>query len=192
VRSWTIVDYYLRRTPSFWSVKRALQGVHIVLAEEGDDITVYGINETLEAVSCELRYGIFELAGQYVMDERKDVVLPPNTSTRLASFPRERWEDVNSSLAFGMLLRDGRVIAKNRLALPLMKELRWPKADVKVKVEGGRAVFVSDAFAWGVCLDLDGEKRLEDNMFDLFPGVPHEMAWEFADPPRILRVGNLV
>lgn len=110
VRSWTIVDYYLRRTPSFWSVKRSMEPIHLVLAEENDQVAVYGVNETLAAVSGELRYGLFELAGGYPLDQRKSVVLPPNTSTRLASFPREQWKNVNTSLAFGMLTRDGQVI----------------------------------------------------------------------------------
>ena len=49
----------------------------------------------------------------------------------------------------------------------------------------------SDAFAWGVCLDVDGEAALADNCFDLLPGLPHTVPWP-AEPgePRVVRVGN--
>jgi len=43
---------------------------------------------------------------------------------------------------------------------------------VSVKLQNGRAIFRSDRFAWRVCLDLDGEQRLPDNFFDIFPGIP--------------------
>src|SRR5581483_10511101 len=35
VRSWTIVDYYLRRTPSFHPVRRAFLQVGVVVVQEG-------------------------------------------------------------------------------------------------------------------------------------------------------------
>ncbi len=50
---------------------------------------------------------------------------------------------------------------------------------------------MQSSYAWRVCLDLDGERRLADNFFDLLPGLPYELDW----PPelgeaRVLRVGN--
>ena len=48
----------------------------------------------------------------------------------------------------------------------------------------------SPTFAWGVCLDLDGEQPLADNFFDVYPGQPYAIDWPAALPPRILGVGN--
>ena len=67
----------------------------------------------------------------------------------------------------------------------------WPRAEVRVRREGGRAIFESDVFAWRVCLDLDGETRLPDNFFDILPGVPTVLDWpDSLGEPRIFRLGN--
>jgi beta-mannosidase len=185
------VDYYLRRTPAFWNVRRALAPVHVVLAQEGGEVVAFGVNETAQPVTAGLRYGVFDLAGGFPLDSRKDVTLAPNASSRLASFPAGAWKDPHASLAFAILERDGRVLARNRLVLPLFKELKWPRAEVRVRAGNGRAVFESPTFAWGVCLDLDGETPLADNFFDVYPGIPHAIEWRQAQPPAVLHVGNL-
>ncbi len=70
--------------------------------------------------------------------------------------------------------------------------MKWPRAKVSVKVSGGKAVFTSPVFSWRVCLDLDGEARLPDNFFDVWPGVPVVLPWpKSLGTPRILRTGNL-
>ena len=189
VRSWTTVDYYLRRTPAFWSVKRAMQPVTVILAEEGENIVVYGVNEQIHAVCGELHFGIFALAGGYPLEERGNVILPANASTQLASFPKSKWSEPTGSLAFATLEQGGRLLARNRLILPLLKELQLPKAHVTVALQQGKAVFRSETFAMGVCLDLDGETALPDNMFDVYPGMAYEMPWADEQPPRILHVG---
>jgi beta-mannosidase len=190
-RSWTIVDYYLRRTPSFQPVRRALAPVSVVVAQEGGEVVVFGINETARTIRAELRYGVLSLAGGYPVDRRADVELPPNASTPLARFPVKEWKNPAKSAAFAMLTRGGNLLARNRLFLPFFKDLKWAPAKVRVRVENGRAVFESKAFAWGVCLDLDGETPLADNFFDVYPGVPYSIRWSGRKPPKVLRVGNL-
>ncbi|MEI6085704.1 MAG: hypothetical protein WCS70_15580 [Verrucomicrobiota bacterium] len=190
-RSWTIVDYYLRRTPSFHPVRRAMQPVTVVVAEEGKEIVIFGINETSQPVNAELRYGIFNLAGNYPLDHTEAVTLAPNASTRLASFPRAAWKNPKASAAFAILHDGDRLIARHRLILPLFKELKWPSARVNIRVRAGRATFESKTFVWGVCLDLDGERKLPDNFFDLYPGIPHTIRWTSRTKPKVLATGNL-
>ena len=88
VRSWTIIDYNLRRTPAFHAVRKAFSPVHVVLARAAGLIRIYGLNEGCEARALMLRSGVFTLAGDYPRDEECSVVLPPNASTCLAAFPR--------------------------------------------------------------------------------------------------------
>jgi beta-mannosidase len=83
------------------------------------------------------------------------------------------------------------LIARNRLFEGFWKDLAWPAAEVGVRVEGGRAVFSCEAFAVGVCLDLDGERALADNFFDVYPGMDYAIDWSDDAPPAIVRVGNL-
>jgi beta-mannosidase len=191
VRSWTTVDHRLRRTPAFHPVRRAFQPVSVVVHEDGDRIVITGVNDTQAEVRGELRHGLFAIAGGYPLERRGAVVLAANAATELASFPRSAWGDIKAQLAFAELSVAGTVVARHRLMLPLPVELTWAPAQIMVRVEKGMAIFTSPTFAWGVCLDLDGERVLGDNYFDLFPGTPYAIPWPHAEPPHIVGVGNL-
>ena len=191
-RSWTIVDYRLRRTPAFWPVRRAFAPVTVAVTREGKTVRVYGINDGPE-ISASLRYGLLALAGNYPSDNTIPVTLPANASTVIAEFSAALWDrlGVTSHVAFAVLAADGRELARDALILPLFREMRWPAADVKIQCADGRATFTSSTFAWRVCLDLDGEAALPDNFFDVYPGIPTVLPWpKSLGRPRILRTGN--
>lgn len=191
-RSWTIVDYYLRRTPAFVAVRRALQPLHVVVAEERDEIVVFGVNERSQPWNGTVRYGLFNLAGGRPFDRTLPATLPPNSSSRIAAFKKRDWKAPSASAAFAMLLEGDTVAARNRLFLPFFKDLKWSVPRLKVRVDAGKAVFASDTFVWGVCLDLDGRKPMPDNFFDVYPGIPHVIPWRSSRKPEVRFVGNLV
>ena len=89
---WTIVDYYRRKKLAYHPVRRAFAPVTVVVAEEGDEITVFGVNDTPQAWSGELRFGLFLLAGGLPTDHTESVTLPANASTPLARLARADWE----------------------------------------------------------------------------------------------------
>jgi beta-mannosidase len=54
-------------------------------------------------------------------------------------------------------------------------------------------IFRADKFIWGVLLDINGEKDLPDNNFDLIPGVPYKIKWPEDKPmPKVLITGNKI
>jgi beta-mannosidase len=188
-RSWTIVDYRLRRTPSFHPVRRAFAPIHVVLAEVGDEIVVFGINETQTARKLDLRHGLFTLDGTYPRDLTVGVELAPNASMVVARIPRIALTDPTRMLAFALLLENGREVARNRLILPLFKEMHWSNAKVEVHVEAGLARFTCPTFAFNVCIDQSGDET-SDNFFDVYPGIPTTIPWTKPQPPRVMFVGN--
>jgi beta-mannosidase len=193
-RSWTIVDFYLRRTPAFHPVRRAMAPLAVVVVRADDRVRVFGVNDGPEWRGS-LRYGLFALAGARPLDESRPVTVPANASTPLAEFDARRWDrlGVRTHAAFALLAdAAGREVARDRLMLPFFKEMRWPRARVSVTVRDGRAVFRSRTFAWRVCLDLDGERALPDNFFDVYPGIATVLDWPAAlGAPVIRRIGNL-
>ena len=192
VRSWTPVDYYLRRTPAFPVVRRAMQPVHVVVAQEKDEVLVFGVNDSPHGWQGRLRYGLFQLAGGRSKDQTIPISVPANASTALARFPMSEWTNPRDTIAFAMLeAQDGSVVARNRLILPRFKELAWAPPQLQTRQENGRAVFESDTFVWGVCLDLDGEELLSDNFFDVWPGIPYDIPWPAGRELRVLHTGNL-
>ncbi|MBI2303114.1 MAG: hypothetical protein HYU66_29755, partial [Armatimonadetes bacterium] len=190
---WTIVDYYRRRKLAYHPVRRAFAPVTVVVAAEGDSVTVYGINETGEEWRGELRHGIFSLAGGLPLDRTDAVVLPPNASTPLAAFERSAWAvaGTRESGAFAVLQQGGAEVARHRRFVERFGDLHFIRPKIDVQFEGGRLTLRSEVFAWGVCLDLDGEMALPDNCFDLLPGVPYTLPWDDElGPPRVIKTGN--
>ena len=60
--------------------------------------------------------------------------------------------------------------------------------DYKIIATGDGYKLESDRFVMGVCLDLEGGSPLEDNMFDLYPGIPCRL--RAAAPPVVQETVN--
>lgn len=195
VRSWVIVDYYLRRTPSFHPVRRAFSPLTVVITQEKERVRFYGVNEG-EPWKGQLRYGLCVLAGDYPLSRTIEVVLPANSSTCIAEFDFATWQKLGMTthVAFALLLEHERAIAQDRLILPFFKEMQWhPRPEIQIDWDGNRARFLSKEFAWNLCLDLEGDKPFPDNFFDLLPGVPRELPWPASlGQPVLLRIGNSI
>jgi len=190
---WTIVDYYRRKKLAYHPVRRAFQPITVVVTCDDSEVVIFGVNDTPQPWAGQLRYGFFLLAGTRTRDECVSVELPANASTPLARLPRADWEklDLRRSGAFAVLFRNGRPVAQHRLFLERFKDLAFVQPRITLAVKDGLLHAVSDAFAWAVCLDVDGETPLPDNCFDLIPGISYEMSWpaNFGEP-RIIRLGN--
>ena len=172
-RSWTIVDYYLRKTPSYHAVRRAFSPVSVVVVQEENDIHIYGINDTLETVQGQLRFGAFRTNGQYVMDERIDVRLQANASTVLATIDKGIVQSAGKreTMAFACLLNEkGAEQSTSRYSALKYTELNLCKSDIHIQKVGNAYELSSKVYVMGVCLGIDGDEQVDDNMFDLFPG----------------------
>ncbi len=190
---WTIVDYYLRKKLAYHPVRRAFQPVTVVVAMENEAVTVFGVNDTPHPWQGEVRYGLFTLAGALPREETLPVTLAANTATPLAHFPRAEWDALGLAQtgAFAVLYQQGTCIAQHRLFLARFHELEFAIPTIEITVEHSTLILRADAFAWGVCLDVDGELPLADNCFDLLPGIPYTLPWatELGEP-RIVHIGS--
>ncbi|MHB9026673.1 MAG: beta-mannosidase [Armatimonadota bacterium] len=190
---WTIVDYYLRKKLAYHPVRRAFQPITVVIAEEEGEVTVYGVNDTPDAWSGSIRYGLFTLAGEYPSDISVNVTLPANASIPLGSFKREAWDTLGLEQcgAFAVLTQGEALVAQHRLFLARFKDLEFREPQVSVTRTADTVTLASAVFAWGVCLDVDGEAPLADNCFDLLPGIPYTVPWwEELGEPRIAAIGS--
>ena len=197
---WTIVDYYLRRKLDYHPVRRAFGAVTVVPAIEGGatedgHVLVFGVNDTAADWRGTVRYGIAQLAGGLPVDDSRAAAIPANTAVELARIPMARWQQIGTkkSVAFALLLDGGAAVAQNRIFIERFKDMAWAKPEIAVRRDGAHAVFASKAFAWGVAIDLNGERPLPDNCFDILPGIEYRIPWPAREPlPSVVRVGNLV
>jgi beta-mannosidase len=187
---WTIVDYYLRKKLAYHPVRRAFQPVTTVLAMEHDTVKVFGVNDSPVDWQGTLRYGIFRLSGRYNVDERLPIVIPANASAVLASISAVQWNNRKATGAFGILEKDGKQVAQYRLFTERFKDMSFSKPVVKITRGKGTVTLESDVFVWGACIDVDGEKEVPDNCFDLLPGIPYTIPWTDKEMPKIEFTGN--
>ena len=194
-RSWTVVDYYLRRTAAFYPVQRAMAPIAVVVARDGDQVRIFGVNDTPSAWTGSLNYGLFTLGGDYPQAMDRQVTLAANAAQELVAFPAAAWDDydIAQTVAFAALAdRRGELVARHRLILPRFGTLKWSPAKVEVTRSAEGAVFSSPTFVWGVCIDLEGN-AVGDNFFDVWPDRPYRIPWSADQPlPSILFTGNLI
>jgi beta-mannosidase len=190
---WTTVDYYLRRKLAFYVVKRAFAPVTVVVAHEGDLVRIYGVNDSPIDWIGQVRYGLVALAGGYPLDRHADAVLPANSSTPLGEFPTAAWDaaGLTTTGAFAVLSREGEQVAQHRLFRARFGELQFAPPAITLERTAGAVTLTSPTFAWGVCLDVEGDRPLLDNCIDLLPGVPYRMPWPDAlGDPAVVYVGS--
>ena len=216
---WTIVDCYLRRKLAYHPVRRAFAPVNVIPVVDGDTVRIFGVNDTPEPWTGEVRFGLFRLdgaiplpltpslqgrggdgipppregGGQGEGGEGRVVTLPPNASTVIGEIPMEQWRSLgeDSSGVFALLTQEGRTVAQNRVFVTRFKDLKWAEPKIEIERRGDMAVFTSPTFVWAVCLDPDCESPVADDVFDLLPGIPYEVPWpEDKQPPTVRRCAS--
>lgn len=179
-RSWTILDDEGRRNPAFYAVSRAFAPIRPVLVEgENGCAEVYGINDTDSTFGGVLSFGVFRSDSEDVSRQEQPIRLPARTVTRLAALPSAAAPQTESGslpIAFALLSDEsGRLIARDRLLTHRYFAYRLLPPVIQTVREGDYTVFQSDRYVMGVCLDLDGEAAMSDNLFDLYPGIPYRV-----------------
>lgn len=189
---WTIVDYYSRKKLAYHPVRRAFAPIAVVLAAEGNKINVYGVNDNASDWAGSLQFGIFNTGGGYEVDETKDVSLPANASTVIASFDRATYEKAGYSDhgAFAVLKKGDVTISQHKLLMNKFKEMVLEKPDISIQVKGNTAILSSNVFVWGACIDINGEADYTDNCFDLFPGIPYTIELNKGEKITVKTTGN--
>jgi hypothetical protein len=110
----------------------------------------------------------------------------------LAIFPARQWKEKNTkgSGAFSILEQNGKIIAQYHLFIERFRDMKLSKSNIKITYGKGSATFQSEAFVWGVCIDINGEKKIEDNCFDILPGIPYTIPWTEKAMPKVIFTGN--
>ncbi|MDX9974228.1 MAG: beta-mannosidase, partial [FCB group bacterium] len=174
---WTIIDYYLRRKPSWWFVRRAFAPLRLILRATGDKtaIRVVVANDHPEAQSFTLEYGYVSMDGN-VRDLQTIVCdAPALARTEAVCFPlngHDRTAGLWYAKAPGMpAVPLGLFRAEDYRRLHTIDpRLTWTLEP------GPRLRIRAEAYAHAVRLTLPEGVLPEDNFFDLLPGETRDIA----------------
>jgi hypothetical protein len=135
---------------------------------------------------------LFGINGEYPFCEHKNVSLPPNSSTLIASFEKSAFEKAGfkDHGAFALLKDKETMVSQHRLFLTKFKEMNLPKPQISIRKSDDKMILVSPVFVWGLCLDLDGESDIPDNCFDLLPDIPYVVNCKKDSRFEIKMTGN--
>lgn len=191
---WSIVDYYNRRKLPYYSVRRAFQPVNVVVVEDSTSFKIYGVNDNPVDWTGQVQFGVFETKRPLLINQQKKCVIRSNSSTIIASIDKKTMDSsqwVGAGVFVRLLNPDKTVFAQNRMFNVKFKDLAWHKPDILIERRGKTAVFKSSVYVWSACIDLDGEKELPDNNFDLIPNLEYTIPWpENSALPVIVKTGN--
>ncbi|MBN1458529.1 MAG: hypothetical protein JXA57_03270, partial [Armatimonadetes bacterium] len=191
---WTIVDYFLRRKPSYYTVRRAFSPEMVSFSEDEGGLSIWLVNDRLWAVDGLLEFGIGRLSQPETrLLGRASHVVPANRSQRLLAFPIPDGfaeEERGDSFFWARWLRDGEIISWQHQWLAPWGEaalsepgLKWSLLSVN---EDEHVLDISaERYAWMVELSPRDELDFEDNYFDLGAGQSREIRiWGPSDLAR--------
>jgi beta-mannosidase len=171
-RSWGTIDYFGRRTPAFWPVKRSFAPVAAEFVDAGESYDIYGISDLLTDTPAKLSYGYMLTSGEIKLTT-VEVTVKANDSVVVARLPKAELPE--GAIPVLELEVEGAPLFRRRFIDKEHKLIGLEKTDIRVVKNGdGTATYTADKPVFGVCLDLDGDDgELSDNYFDLFPGRPY-------------------
>jgi beta-mannosidase len=190
---WTIIDYYLRRKPSYYAFKRACRPVRIIVRRRGRFAVTRIVNDSREKLSGRVSLGWARVDGASSSVRSMSVRIPANG---MIEVERERIPPASTQapedwIYVAHLEGKGFEPDDNMLALVPHRELRLPRPTLEVADAGDCIVLWSDSYCHGVHVPDAGKKTLSDNYFDLLPGIPKTVRRTDGRSKRSLRFRTL-
>lgn len=184
---WTIVDYYLRRKPSFYWVRKAYAPVAVFVRVEGDSAHSYLVNDTTKEIDLLLTMETGDLVGNR-NELQKRIVVPANGVINGPAL------ECGSGYALAEVALDGVVVSDDLILSRFPAEMDVPEVSISCKsreVDGELELTVSsDGFGHFVSLDLPDGAVPSDNYFNLLARRPRVVRVKGAGADEV-RVGAL-
>lgn len=173
---WTVVDYYLRKKPSYYYVKKVYEPIHISFRVGNNSLEIMVTNETYKSLTLDVEYGIESFDGIILMKGKGSLNLPPIGPIKVGEIDTSRILKTykNKVFVYAKLYDKNVCISSNRTFLVDFKDLDLPEAKViprlsLIRDNEYQMTLSTDNFAWFVCIDCPDDVELSDNYFDIFP-----------------------
>jgi beta-mannosidase len=184
VASWSSVDYYNRWKALHYKVRDAYANMLVSPIVENDSLNVYVVSDLTIAKKGMLEIKLIDFKGQIIWEEKKEIMIPANTSEVTAAYPLA--EIVNKYPSNEVVLiteiKDNeKLVSRNELYLARPKELplKDPHITFDVETIGPDSLKINlrtTYLAKDVFLSFtNADGYFTDNYFDLIPGETKEL-----------------
>jgi beta-mannosidase len=172
VVSWALVDYYLRPKPAYYVTKRKLAHTVVEMARNGDQIEVWA--STVPALDVEYTVCTYTLDGVQLSETQHSAHLAANQTTELTSLNISQYDPTVVAVKVSA---GGKVVARAVLFPEPFKYFSWSNPGFALeRLDGDRVRIRVQRPAKGVWLQSHDGVTWSDNMLDLLPGDPQEIA----------------
>ncbi len=190
---WTIIDYYLRRKPSYYAFRRACRPVRVIVRRRGSHAVTRIVNDSREKLSGRVSYGWARVDGTASAVHSRHVRIPANGMIEIdrERIPAESRQPSQEWMYVAHLEGKGFEPDDNSLALVPHRQLDLPEPHIETSTAGKAIVLWSDSYCHGVHVPDAGREVLSDNYFDLLPGIPKTVWRSGGRARRKLRFRSL-
>lgn len=184
VASWSSLEYGGKWKHLHHHARRFYAPVAAAVKPSADGNAVWAFNDTAESVKGELTVERWTYDGAMVSSEKKDVLLPPDSSTRVSSVKAVSGGDRQAPTFVVLRLKTAHGVFRNDWHPGPYKDM--PVADAKVSVSASSDFTVSVSadkpafFVWLNAKNIPGE--FDDNSFTLLPGETRTLAFRPKKP----------
>ncbi|MBN2658976.1 MAG: hypothetical protein JXR86_18120 [Spirochaetales bacterium] len=180
---WTIIDYYLRRKPSYYWVKKAYQPVGAYTQCFARRTETYLINDSHEEQILEMEFQAEDMAGTLRQRICRAVSLPPDCVVEgPVVYDAKGWNYI-------ALRKDGKILSEDLVLHTIPGDLEIAPCELSWKEEAeGRDLMVTihtDRFAYMAEIRHPDGAEPEDNWFHVAPGIPRRIRIRRADAGTI-------
>ena len=171
---WTIIDYYLKRKPSWYYVRRAFQPLKLVMRLKTENIEVTGINDTASDFRCDAEYGSMSLDGVHRELKKTALHLPARSRSVVLRFtPGDTRDGRGIDLVRPVGAGDALLPATLRRVPYRQMSLPDPGLEIVGRTPRDGAIELTvraKRFAHAVHFGLGEDAKASDEYFDLLPG----------------------
>lgn len=186
--SFSVIDYYGKRKPAYYAVRRAYRSVMLTGVYEDGNLELRLVNETSERKIFRVKLWIADASFRKIYEEEFFVTKSPFEAGRVwMKEVKEMIAGRERELFFGYkLFERERETGRGSLLFVPPKLFRWREGNAVASRKGEREISVSsDVFLKFVKIEGEGELRLSDNCFDLIDGDPVKVIAEEEIPANV-------
>jgi beta-mannosidase len=175
---WSIVDHYLRRKASYYWCKRASTPIKVLIRSRDEHLVVRIVNDTRSAHEGEVQYGWVRIDGSAREMNSRSFHSAGNSMLEIDEVPPFEVEARDPREWIYAAVMSGKNAPRDQALwlLAPFRQLKLSTPSISAEVRDRTLVVTSSVYCHGVYLDDAGQEVLEDNYFDLLPGVPKHIA----------------